>query len=175
MVLITSTNCRVAELWLKGTSLVEKQVADRLQPFLRWSVPNEPGSLRVVGKNHGKEAARFELATVGTAHHLEVHPDRSTLRADGADLVSIEIRVVDAAGHRVPDAAQPIELQVAGAGSPVAVDSADLRAIGSVQSNRRIPYDGQILAIVRAGTDAGTVVVSGRSAQARGEIKLTVR
>jgi beta-galactosidase len=169
------TNCGVAELWLNGKSLGEKQVSDRLQPVLRWSVPNEPGTLRVAGKKDGKEAAHFELATAGAPHHLELSPDRATLRPDGADLASIEIRVVDTAGRRVHDATEPIDVQVTGAGTLVAVDSADIRDIGPVQSNRRAPYEGRALALVRAGTGAGTIVISARSSELKGEIILTVR
>jgi hypothetical protein len=153
------TNCGAAELFLNGKSLGEKPVADRLQPVLRWEVPNEPGVVRVIGKRNGAEAARFELATAGAADHLELAPDRSTLRADGADVANIEIRLVDASGRRVQGAASAIEVRASGAGELAAVDSGDVRDISPVQAGRRNAYEGRILAIVRAGTAAGSIVV----------------
>ena len=153
------TNCGAAELFLNGRSLGEKQVADRLQPVLHWDVPNQPGVVRVIGKRDGREATHFELATAGALDHLELALDRSSLQADGADVSNVEIRVVDAAGRWVHGAAQPIEVRVDGAGELAAVDSADVRDISPVQAGRRNAYEGRILAIVRAGTAAGSIVV----------------
>jgi beta-galactosidase len=170
------TNCASAELRLNGKSLGEKPVTDRLQPVLRWEVPNEPGVVRVVGKTDGKEVATFELATAGPADHLELLPDRSSLRADDEDFASIEIRVVDAAGRRVFDAQQPIEIQVTGAGSLVAVDSGDIRDTNPVQAAHRKPYEGRILALVRAGSSPGTITVRATSAGVKaGEIRMITR
>jgi beta-galactosidase len=170
------TNCGAAELFLNGKSLGEKAVADRLQPVLRWEVPNEPGVVRVIGKRDGAEAARFELATAGASDHLELVPDRSTLGADGADMASVEIRVVDAAGRLVHGAAQAIEVQATGAGELAAVDSGDMRDTSPVQAGRRNAYEGRILAIVRAGAVAGRIVVRASAPGLKaGEITLTVR
>ncbi len=153
------TNCGAAELFLNGKSLGEKPVADLWQPVLRWQVPNEPGVVRVIGKRNGAEAARFELATAEAADHLEITPDRSSLQADGADVANLEIRVVDARGRRVYGAAPAIEIKASGAGELAAVDSGDVRDIGPVQAGRRTAYEGRILAIVRAGTASGSIVL----------------
>ena len=170
------TNCAAAELWLNGKSLGEKTVADRLQPVLHWEVPNEPGVVRVVGRSDGREAARFELATAGPPDHLELHADLNSLAAADADVASIEIRVVDAQGLRVPDAAQRIEVKVAGAGTLAALDSADIRDITPVQAGDRKPYDGRILAIVRAGTSPGMITVRATAAGLKpGEMSISVR
>jgi hypothetical protein len=153
------TNGDAAELFLNGKSLGEKPVADRLQPVLHWEVPNEPGVVRVIGKRAGSQAARFELATAGAPDHLELLPDRPTLQANGADMASVEIRVVDAAGRRVSKSALLIDVQVSGSGELAAVDSGDIRDITPVHTPRRAAYDGRILAIVRTGTSPGSILV----------------
>ena len=170
------TNAAAAELWLNGKSLGEKTVADRLQPVLHWEVPNEPGVVRVIGKSGGKEVARFELATAGPADHLEVTADRTSLSAADADVASIEVRVVDAAGHRVPNAAQTIDVQVTGAGTLAALDSADMQDITPVEAGHRKPYDGRILAMVRAGAAPGSIVVRATAPGLKaGEVTISVR
>ena len=167
------TNGDSAELWLNDKSLGEKQVADRLAPVLRWAAPNEPGVVRVVGKSGGTAVARFELATAGAPDHLLLITDRTTLHADGADLASVEIRVVDAAGRRVHDAAQTIQVQVTGGGSLAAVDSGDIRDTNPVQQGQRKAYEGRILALVRAGSAAGSLVVRATAAGLKsGEITI---
>ena len=95
--------------------------------------------------------------------HLELLPDRSALEANGADLAHVEIRVVDAAGHRVFTADRVIELDITGAGQLVALDSADPRDITPVQAPRRNAYEGRGLAIVRAGVVPGQLVVRASS------------
>ena len=146
------TNCDSAELFLNGRSLGEKPVANRQQPVLRWDVPNEPGTVRVLAKRDGVERARFELATAGAPDHLE-------LRSEGSGLLHIEIRVTDAAGRRVFAADAPIEVQVTGSAELVALDSGNMRDLTPVQSSRRNAYEGRILAIVRPGSDGGPLAV----------------
>ena len=151
------TNCEAVELFLNGRSLGEKAVTDRLNPVLHWDVPNEPGVVQAIGKQGGREAARFELATAGAADHLALMPDKATLRADGTGLSNIEIRVVDAQGRMVPDAQAHIVLEVSGAGELAAVDSGNPRDVTPVQSGSRDAYRGRILAIVRAGRKPGAI------------------
>ena len=170
------TNLSAAELFLNGKSLGEKPVADRLQPVLHWDVPNEPGTVRVIGKRNGSEAARFELTTPGAADRLEIVPDRSTLHGDGADIANLEVRVLDAAGHRVAKASPEIRMQVSGAGALAAVDSSDILDITPVQSSQRKAYEGRILAIVRAATSAGSIKVRASADGLKpAEVTLTVR
>ncbi len=120
------TNCDSVELLLNGKSLGEKPVADRLLPALVWAVPNEAGSVEVVGKKAGVSAARFQLKTIGQPERIELSPDLKTLKNDGRQVSTIEVRVVDRNGSRVPDAAQTVTFAVAGAGRLMAVGNADL-------------------------------------------------
>jgi len=153
------TNCDSAELVLNGRSLGEKAVADRPAPVLRWEVPNEAGVVRAIGKRGGKEAARFELATAGAPQRVELVADKTALLANGRDLANVEIRVVDAEGRRVYGADSTIEVQVSGAGDLAAVDSGDPADMNPVQASHRKAWQGRVLAIVRAGTAAGTITV----------------
>jgi beta-galactosidase len=170
------TNCAAAELFLNGRSLGEKPVADRLNPVLHWDVPNEPGVLRAVGKRDAKEAARFELVTAGAPHHIVLTPDRATLAADGHDLSSVAIQVVDAQGRRVYGAGADVEVHVSGPGELAALDSGDLRDISPVAANHRKVYEGRALAMVRAGVEMGTVTVRASApGLVVGEVVLTVK
>jgi beta-galactosidase len=170
------TNCSSAELLLNGRSLGEKQLTDRLDPVLRWDVPNEPGTVQVIGKRDGREAARFALATAEKPDHLELHPDRAALSADGSDLAHIEIRVVDRTGRRVIPFAHPITVRVTGAGQLVAVDSGNPTDVTPVSAGHRNAFEGRILAIVRPAGIAGTITIHASSPDLRdGEIGITVR
>ena len=170
------TNCDSAELILNGRSLGEEPVADRLEPVLRWEVPNEAGVVRAIGKRGGKEAARFELVTAGAPQRVELVPDKTALQANGSDLANVEIRVVDAEGRRVYGADSMIEVQASGAGELAAMDSGDPADIRPVQSNYRKAWQGRVLAIMRAGTTAGTITVRASAPGLKaGEATVTVK
>jgi beta-galactosidase len=110
---------------LNGRSLGQKSVVDRLEPVLRWDVPNEAGTVQVIGRRDGRDAARFELTTAGAPRRLQLIPERTELAADSQDLVAMEIRVVDAAGRRVFAANLPIAVRVTGSAELVALDTAN--------------------------------------------------
>ena len=161
---------------LNGRSLGEKAVADRLDPVLRWEVPNEAGVVRAIGKRGGKEAARFELATAGAPQRVEPMPDKLALQANGSDLANVEIRVVDADGRRVYGADSTIEVQVSGAGELAAMDSGDPADMSPVQASHRKAWQGRVLAIVRAGAAAGTITVRASAGGLKaGEATVTVK
>jgi beta-galactosidase len=156
------TNCDSVELYLNGKSLGAKTVADRLEPVLRWEVPNEPGTVLAVGKRGGAEAARFELATAGPADRIMLSVDRTELRAAAGEFANVEIFLVDAAGRKVYGPDHGISVQVSGAGELAALDSGDPLDITPVQSSQRSTWKGRALALVRASSrGAITVRVSG--------------
>jgi beta-galactosidase len=145
-------------LILNGKSLGERPVRDRYDPTLRWDVPNEPGTLRIVGKRDGKEAAQFDLTTAGAAHHILLTADRTELAAKQQDLSHVTIQIVDAEGRRVARSDAAVEVQVSGQGELAALDTGDLRDITPTQSPKRKVYEGRALAMVRAGA-AGSITV----------------
>ncbi len=164
------TNCPSAELFLNGRSLGEKPVADRLDPVLRWDVPNEPGVVRAIGKRDSKEAARFDLATAGAPHHIQLTADT------GTDPSHVIVQVVDAEGRRVYLADRTVEVQVTGGGELVALDSGDMRDVSPVTASHRKTYQGRALAIVRAGAATGKITVHASAPGLQpGEIELTVK
>ncbi len=168
------TNCASAELFLNGHSLGEKNVADRLDPVLRWEVTNEAGVMRVIGKQNGKEAAHFELVTTGAPDHLELVPDKTVLQAGGRDLSNNEIRIVDAAGRRVYAADSTITVEAGGDGELAAMDSGNVFDVTPVQAGHRTAYEGRVLAIVLPGRKPGQLNVQA-SAPGLRSAKITLR
>jgi beta-galactosidase len=153
------TNCDSVELLLNGRSLGEKPIADRLLPALLWAVPNEAGTLEVVGKKAGVVAARFQLKTIGQPERLELSPDLKTLKNDGRQVSTIEVHVVDRNGNRVPDAAPTVGLEVQGAGRLVAAGSADLTDGSPATASQAKLYQGRAVAVVRSAAGSGKITV----------------
>src|ERR1035441_4470156 len=175
------TNCDSVELLLNGRSLGEKPIADRLLPALLWAVPNEAGTVEVVGKKAGAIAARFQLKTVGQPEKIELSPDLKTLRNAGRQVSTIEVHVVDRDGNRVPNAAQTVTFEVVGAGRLVALGNADLTDGSPATASQAKLYQGRAVAVVRSAAAAGKITVRAtapglatRPALTAGEVILTV-
>lgn len=153
------TNCDSVELLLNGRSLGEKPIADRLLPALLWAVPNETGTVEVVGKKAGAVAARFQLKTVGQPERIELSPDLKTLRNAGRQVSTIEVHVVDRDGNRIPDAAQTVAFEVFGAGRLVAAGNADLTDGSPATASQAKLYQGRAVAVVRSAAASGNITV----------------
>jgi hypothetical protein len=78
----------------------------------------EPGTLQAIGYDaHGKQVTESELRTVGPAVALRLTPHTGPggLHADGADMVLVDVEVVDAAGNRCPTALNKVHFTLSGA------------------------------------------------------------
>ncbi|MEO8372964.1 MAG: glycoside hydrolase family 2 TIM barrel-domain containing protein, partial [Candidatus Solibacter sp.] len=82
------SNCESVELVLNGRSLGEKKMADPLSPAMVWAVPNEAGTLDVIGKRAGVASARFQLKTAGAAERLELTADLKVLKNAGRQVAT---------------------------------------------------------------------------------------
>jgi beta-galactosidase len=176
------TNCDSVELFVNGKSFGvksyvfpmrgldvtkgwgEQDFRRRRHPttgdlHLAWDVPYEPGTLRAVGMKDGEVACVQETSTAGAPARLEVTADRQQVRADGLDVVHLTVRVLDEAGHFVPDADQTITFTVEGAGHILGVDNGDPESHEPFQSNQRHAFHGMCLAIVQAGESVGQIQV----------------
>ncbi|ASB48009.1 glycoside hydrolase family 2 TIM barrel-domain containing protein [Alkalitalea saponilacus] len=185
----TFSNTHEVELILNGRSLGVKQVpeeyytkdirgytAEEFDPDnpinlgppmhenLEWRIPYEPGTITAISRIDGREVARHELQTAGEPYRIVLEPDRDVINADGLDLSYITVKVVDRNGILVPHADHNITFRVTGAGSNIAVSSADMVSDESFVSDQRKVFQGKGLLVVRADQKPGTIRVraSGR-------------
>jgi len=155
-----------AELFLNGRSLGRKKKAPG-QFRLRWDdVKYEPGELRVVAYRDGKPWAEDVQKTAGPAAALEVSPDRTSVLADGSDLVFFSVAIRDKDGTLVPRANNTVHFTLDGPGTIVATDNGDPTSFESFQAPQRRAFNGRALVIVRTkGGQAGKLTLH---AQAEG-------
>ena len=143
------TNAGEVELLLNGKSLGKKS-ARKDGGSLNWNVAYEPGALQAIAFKDGKEVARHELRTAGSAAKLALLADRTSLGLDWNDVSHVEIRMVDENGTLVPSASDLVKFEIEGPGKIIAVDSGSVVSIEPFQAMQRQAYQGRCLAIVRA-------------------------
>lgn len=118
-----------------------------------------PGVLEAVGYNDGKEAARMQLRTAGKPAKLKLaaiqHP--KGWKADGADLVLLQVEVADAEGNRCPLANNLIHFMVEG---PAEWRGGIAQGSDNYILSEKLPVEcGVNRALLRSSVTAGKVVV----------------
>lgn len=151
------SNCDRVELYLNGVPLGRQRPAEHLNRTTVWQVPFEPGLLRAVGFRDGRVVAEHTLRTAGPPAALRLIPDKTTLERDGLDVVHVEVRVEDADGIPVPDAAVPLTFSVTGPAELIGLDNGDLRSEESYKGTTRRTWRGRCLAILQGIPGEGDV------------------
>jgi beta-galactosidase len=136
-------------LFLNGKSLGRK-TKGQFEYRLRWDdVVYQPGELKVVAYKNGKVWANASTKTTGAPAKLALEADRSTIRADGADLSFVTVRVADEEGLTIPRAHDLVKFTLDGPGEIVAVDNGDATSFEPCQASQRKAYNGLCLVSIR--------------------------
>ena len=154
-----------AELFVNGKSQGRrtKNAAERLDRYrLRWNdVRYEPGEIRVVVYDEkGDKAGEQTVRTAGKAVSLQTDvwtQNGGTLKADGNDMAFVTVSLTDKRGTLVPDGDDQLTFEVTGAGRFEAVCNGDATSLEPFVKPTMRLFNGQLVAIVRSGRQAGTV------------------
>jgi len=162
--LVTYTNADEVELVCNGKSLGKKlndKKNAKVRNQIKWEkIPYQKGYLEAIGRTNGKIVARHRIETTGNAVKLIAVPDNNNWKADGMDLQHVRIYAVDKKGRRVYNAQQELTFSVEGDARIVAASSGNHYGDELNVVNHRKLYNGSALVILRAGKDAGEIVLT---------------
>ncbi len=169
------TNLPVVELFVNGESQGVRRI-DHLHGekiTADWRVPYVPGSIEAVAYDEdGKIAVTTRRESFGDAAKIVLTPEREELRADGTDLLYIEVSARDINGRPVENANNRVDIRVEGAARLVGLDngnSADRDPLGCdpvdhepvVREPRKGMskrlFSGKLIAILKARTAPGEI------------------
>lgn len=162
-----------AELILNGTVIARRPVEKNMAVF---TVPYEAGRLQArVFNAQGQLTGTAELATAQPEEVITATVDKAILRANGQDLAFIDIALTDAAGivHVYPDTV--LTVTVSGAGSLQGLGSGAVFTEDSFVSGTCHSFYGRGLAVIRAGYQAGDIVVKITGGNASKELTLSCK
>ncbi len=155
------SNHEAVELFLNGTSLGKKDMPRN--GHLEWQVVYQPGVLEARGYRGGKVVQTARIETTGVPSKLVLTPDRTTITADGADVVVFAVSSVDAQGRHVPTANPLVKFEVTG-GRIIGVGNGDPSCHESDQASERSLFNGYAQVIVQASRSAGPITLTARAA-----------
>lgn len=162
---LTYSNVEDVELFLNGKSLGRQHI-DLLHGNVlhgHWQVPFEKGVLTAKAYLGGKTAAEDREESFGEAAKLTLKADKTFLKADGRDLIFIEIGAADENGTPVANARSRVKITVSGAARLVGLDSGDSTDYDGYKSDNKRLFGGKLLAIIQAGFASGEIRVSAES------------
>jgi beta-galactosidase len=100
-----------------------------------------------------------EIRTSGAPAAFRLSVDRDTIDADKRDVAHVKIEVIDANGHVVPDANEPVQIIIAGAGNLIGLDNGNPVDHTSMKSDKRNTFNGLALAVVQSTNTSGVIRV----------------
>jgi beta-galactosidase len=120
-------------------------------------VPYQPGRLKAVGVEKGREIETVFLQTAGEPTTIRLTADHQSLKADGQDLVFVEVALTDDMGVIHPTADQRLSISVEGEATLLAVGNADLTDSDAYVGNTRKAWKGRALVVIRSSRTAGQI------------------
>jgi beta-galactosidase len=157
-----ASNAEQVELFVNGRSVGQGARSDRYL-FAFADVAWEKGEIKAVASSQGRPVATQVKRTAGPAVALKLTPmvGPDGLRADGADILLLDVEAVDARGDRVPTFEQRVDFEVAGPG--VWRGGYNSGRINSTNNTYLNLEAGINRVAIRAGTMASAIAVHARS------------
>lgn len=171
--ILAFTNCDSVELFFQTkadhpsaeneNSLGTRSLKETKHAMLNWEVPFNPGILKARAYKNGKAAAEYVLKTTGRPEKIILESDGSSIYADGEDIASVKVLVVDHDGNVVPDADIEVTINVTGAGFNAGLGNGDNKNTESYKDNRHHVYQGKARLFIQSNGQKGDIQIEAAS------------
>lgn len=160
--LVVYSNADEVKVFINGQSVGRKPVCME-RPFpntATFAVTYQPGTVEAVSYKNGIEVSRAKLQTVQTPAQLCLVPEKTTLKADGHDVVFVDIQILDQDGQVVPDAAVKLRAKAEGAAVLAGFGTGNPITDEDYTDDATVSYRGHATAVLRSGYEAGEVTMA---------------
>jgi len=153
--------CDEVELLLNSKSLERKVTSLETEYKQSWQVKYEPGELKAIGYIGGTKEAEWVLKTAGEPSEIRLITDRTTLKANGSDLVYISAELFDQDGNRVYHwkSDRLINFKIEGVGQLAGIGNANPISTESFQKPQRTTFRGRCVVVIKSTTNPGRINV----------------
>ncbi len=123
-----------------------------------WQLAYTTGELKAVAYDEDDHIiATTTEKSFGDPVSIRLKPDKDIMRADGEDLIFVEINTEDKDGTFVANSRSRIYVSVSGAGRLVGLDNGDSTDFEQYKGTSRRLFSGRLLAIIAAKDVAGDI------------------
>ena len=162
------------ELFINGKSQGVRRKADSHQYHVMWRVTFEPGEVKVVARQNGKEVRQQVIKTAGPPHHIRLTSDRNAIDADGKSLAFVTVEILDKDGNLCPNAENQVFFDVKGNASIAGVDNGCQTSMERFKADNRKAFFGKCLVVLRSGKQNGSVTLTAKAVDLK-EDKITLQ
>lgn len=154
---------QAVRLYLNGRPLAER-LTSRAQEFKAvFTVPYEPGTLKIAGLDDDRETETFTLTTAGPAAKIRLLPASFAVNGPEPHLTFVTVEITDARNRLRPDADNSVSYTLSGPGVIAGLGNADMTSTESYQANPHRVFQGRALVIVRDTSAAGKITLTASS------------
>ena len=156
---VAFTNCDKVNLYLNDRLLGSQELTDSNNAVLNWKVPFEPGVLKAIAYKNGEKAAENILKTTGKPDRIILESDRSSIYADGKDIASVKVLVMDRDGNIVPYADNQVTINITGAGFNAGFGNGDNKNIEPYKDDNHQVYQGEARVFIQSDRQKGAIQI----------------
>lgn len=156
------SNAPTVELFFQGESLGQAEIDHKTGTILSgdWQIPYSKGTLLAIAYDeNGEEIAKEEQHSFGDPASIHLTPDKTSLLANGQDLIFLIIETLDSDGHLVANGRSRMNVSVTGAGRLIGLDNGDSSDFDAYKGTSRKLFSGKLLAIIAATKESGVIDV----------------
>ena len=151
-------------LYLNDVLIEEKNTGINEEFKAIFTLPYQPGTLKAVGVEGGNEVESTILKTAGQATQIRLTADRTSIQADGQDLLYVTVELTDAEGNIQPNAEEKLAFRVEGGGQIIGVDNANLKDTDRYIGSSRTTWKGRALVVIKSDHTGGDITLKVGSA-----------
>ena len=157
------SNAPRVELFYNGNSMGAFDIdhARGTQLTADFIIPYHKGELKALAYDeNGNIIAEDTTRSFSDAAGLVISADKTTLNADGKDLIYVEVSAVDADGIFCANANNRVNVKVEGAGRLMGLDNGDSTDYDQYKGTSRRLFSGKMLAVIGAIERTGDITVT---------------
>lgn len=125
-----------------------------------WQLPYQQGILKAIAYDETDQIIATDTkSSFGDASNIVLKADKTTMIADGKDLIFVEISTTDSKGTHVANANNRVFVEVSGGGRLVGLDNGDSTDYDQYKGTSRRLFSGKLLAIIASKTKASKIVM----------------
>lgn len=155
----TYTNEEEVELFVNEKSVGTSRLADFPDKTIKWQVPYQPGTIKAVALKNSKQTATHGLKTAGTPAKIVLESSVKSMKADGEDILYVEVTVTDNEGVIIPVATNQVNFNVKGPASITGVGNGNLFSDESFKGSSIKCYKGKCIVILRSALQEGEITL----------------
>ena len=145
------------EVLVNGESIGRKKICmDKPMPYsVRFETEYKPGKVEAVSFRDDKEISRDVLVTTEAPAEIRLTANKQEMKADGHDLIYVEIEILDANGNLVPDAELNLKAELTGDAVLAGFGSGNPITEDDYTDDMTASYRGRAMAILRSDYSKG--------------------